>query len=119
MSSVSSTSPRVQLVPHGRNPSFDVGLSDADKELLSNTNFDSLDMASKDFEFDDIFTYHNPQKKLSKVVEVSTPTRERDWSSFSYSHYTAAAAARQKVNQTRPDIGAMYVKNQSDARRHS
>lgn len=75
-------------------------------------------MASRDFEFDDIFTYHNPQKKLPKVVEVTTPTRERDWSSFSYSHYPAAVAARQRANKSRPGIGEMYVKNQSDARRH-
>ncbi|KAL6241470.1 hypothetical protein RBB50_011734 [Rhinocladiella similis] len=110
--------PRVQLVPYTRTASFDVALSDAEREVLKNTNFDSMDLSSQDFEFEDIFTYDKPQKKLTKVVEVSRPNREhRDWSNFSFSHYSAAISARQKVNRQKSGIGELYMKNRRDAQK--
>ncbi|EHY52502.1 hypothetical protein HRR83_007008 [Exophiala dermatitidis] len=110
--------PKVQLVPYARSASFDVSLSDAERELLDKANFDALDMSSKDFDFEDIFTFDKPQKKLAKVVEVSRPTRDhRDWSNFSFSHYSAAVSARNKVNRSKTGIGELYLRNQFDARR--
>lgn len=113
-------SPKVQLVPYARSGSFDISLSDAERELLLKANFDALDLSSQDFDFEDIFTYDKPQKKLlPKVVEVSRPTRDyRDWSSFSFSHYSAAVSARNKVNRTKTAIGELYLKNKTDARKH-
>ncbi|RMZ91412.1 hypothetical protein DV736_g1358, partial [Chaetothyriales sp. CBS 134916] len=106
-------SPRVQLVPHSRTTSCDMPLSDADREVLRQAQFDRLDLSSQDFDFEDIFTYDKPQEKLTKVVEVSSPTRERDWSSFSFSHYKPALSARQKVNnRTKTRISEMYVRSQ-------
>ncbi|EXJ81231.1 hypothetical protein A1O3_07521 [Capronia epimyces CBS 606.96] len=111
--------PKVQLVPYARSASFEVSFSDAERELLDKANFDALDMSSQDFDFEDIFTFDKPQKKLTKVVEVSRPTRDhRDWSNFSFSHYSAAMSARNKVNKPKPGIGELYVKNQFDARKH-
>ncbi|KIW96427.1 uncharacterized protein Z519_03496 [Cladophialophora bantiana CBS 173.52] len=114
-------SPKVQLVPYARTASFDISLSETERELLdkASTNFDALDLSSKDFDFEDIFTYDKPQKKLTKgVVEVSRPTRDyRDWSSFSFSHYSAAMSARQKVNKAKSGIGELYLKNKSDAQK--
>jgi hypothetical protein len=110
--------PRVQLVPYARSASFDISFSDAERELVDKANFDSLDLSSQDFDFEDIFTYDKPQKKLTKVVEVSTPTRNhRDWSNFSFSHYSAAMNARSKVNKPRTGIGELYVKNKLDAQK--
>ncbi|EXJ95908.1 hypothetical protein A1O1_01033 [Capronia coronata CBS 617.96] len=110
--------PKVQLVPYARSASFDVSFSDAERELLDKANFDALDMSSQDFDFEDIFTFDRPQKKLTKVVEVSRPTKDhRDWSNFSFSHYSAAINARNKVNKTRPGIGELYMRNQSAARK--
>lgn len=109
------TTPRIQLLPHSRTSSYDGSLSPSDLELLANTNFDAKDMSSKDFDFEDVFTYDKPQKKLKSVVEVSTATR--DWSSFSFSHYQLATSVRPKVNRTKSSAGEMYMKNQSDARR--
>ncbi|KAK5954229.1 hypothetical protein OHC33_004802 [Knufia fluminis] len=90
-------------------------MSPSDIELLANTSFDAKDISSKDFDFEDVFTYDKPQRKLKSVVEVSSPTR--DWSNFSFSHYESAVAMRQKFNRTRSTVGAMYVKNQGDARK--
>ena len=108
-------SPRVQLLPHSRTPSYDASFSPSDIELLANTSFDSKDVSSKDFDFEDVFTYDKPQRKLKSVVEVSSPTR--DWSSFSSSHYQSAVAMRQKYNRTRSTAGEKYMKNQGDARK--
>lgn len=72
-------------------------------------------MSSKDFDFEDVFTYDKPQRKLKSVVEVSSPTR--DWSNFSFSHYQSAVSMRPKVNSRKTSAGEMYVKNQGDARR--
>lgn len=108
-------SPRVQLLPHSRTSSYDAAMSPSDIELLANTSFDAKDISSKDFDFEDVFTYDKPQRKLKSVVEVSSPTR--DWSSFSSSHYESAVAMRQKFNRTRSTVGEMYVKNQGDARK--
>jgi hypothetical protein len=106
------------LVPYARTASFDISLSEADRVLVDEaaTKFDALDLSSKDFDFDEIFTYDKPQRKLTKgVVEVSSPTRtQRDWSSFSFSHYSAAMNARNKVNhKVKPSIGELYVKNKT------
>jgi len=110
--------PKVQLVPYARTVSFDVAFSDAERQLLNDANFDALDLSSQDFDFEDVFTYDRPQKKLSKVVEVSRPTRDhRDWSNFSYSHYTAAMTARNRVNKPKIGIGELYMKNKADARK--
>lgn len=110
------TSPRVQLLPRSRTSSYDIPLSPSDIELLENTSFDSQDLSSKDFDFEEVFTYDKPQKKLRSVVEVSSPTR--DWSNFSFSHYPSAVSMRQKVNRNKSSTtGEMYMKNQSDARR--
>ncbi|KAJ9608427.1 hypothetical protein H2200_007415 [Cladophialophora chaetospira] len=109
-----SNSPRVQLVPYARTASFDISLSETERRLVDDAAFDTLDLSSKDFDFDEIFTYDKPQRKLARgVVEVSSPTRtHRDWSSFSYSHYSAALSARHKVNaKAKPTIGEMYVRN--------
>lgn len=38
-------------------------------------HFDAMDVSSQDFDFDDIFTYDNPQRKLPRVVEVSITAR--------------------------------------------
>lgn len=111
--------PRVQLVPYARTASFDVSFSDAERELLSKANFDALDLSSQDFDFEDVFTYDKPQKKLTKVVEVSRPTRDhRDWSNFSFSHYTAAMSARNRVIKPKTGIGELYMKNKADARKY-
>ncbi|KAK5558340.1 hypothetical protein LTR46_003589 [Exophiala xenobiotica] len=112
--------PKVQLVPYARTASFDVAFSDVERELLRNTNFDALDLSSQDFEFEDIFTYDKPQKKLTKVVEVSRPTREyRDWSNFSFSHYSDAVSARNKVNgRQKSGIGELYMKNRVEAKKY-
>jgi hypothetical protein len=105
-------------VPYARTASFDISFSDAERELMNKANFDALDLSSQDFDFEDIFTYDKPQKKLTKVVEVSSPTRDhRDWSNFSFSHYSAAVNARNKVNK-RTGIGELYVKNRADARKY-
>ena len=106
-------SPKVQLVPHSRTASFDVALTNAERLLLDQTNFDHSDLSSQDFDFEDIFTYDRPQKKLPKVVEVTTVARQRDWSNFSFSYYTVAMAARAKANRNRSGgISDKYLKNQ-------
>lgn len=113
----SLTSPRVQLVPHSRTSSYEGSLSPSDIELLANTNFDAEDMSSRDFDFDDVFTYDKPQKKLKSIVEVSS---SRDWSHFTFSHYppstSTSTSTRQKYNRSR-STAEMYMKNQGDARR--
>jgi hypothetical protein len=107
-------SPKVQVVPHARTISYDMPLSPTDRKLLDKATFDDLDLSSQDFDFEDIFTYDKPQKRLSRVVEVSSFGRERDWSSFSFSHYSPALSARQKVNnRSKASVQEMYVKNQT------
>ncbi|KIW20018.1 hypothetical protein PV08_00593 [Exophiala spinifera] len=70
-------SPKVQLVRHAPNASFNIRLSALEQTLLDNTRFDDLDVSSQDFDFEDIFTYNKPKQKLCKVVEVSLPARTR------------------------------------------
>lgn len=107
----SSTSARVQLIPHARHPSYDAALSPSDIDLLDNTNFDSKDMSSKDFDFEDVFTYDKPQRKLKSVVEVSSPTR--DWSNYSFTHYQSAVNVRQKYHRSRSSNGELMMKSKS------
>jgi len=114
-SSPTLVSPRVQLLPHSRTPSYDASFSPSDIELLANTSFDSKDVSSKDFDFEDVFTYDKPQRKLRSVVEVSSPTR--NWSSLPSSQYQQAAAMRQKFNRGRSTAGEKHVKNQGDGRK--
>lgn len=123
----------IQLIPHSRTPAyFDQPLTLSEQELVAETErrFDDLDLSSQDFDFDDVFTFDRPQRKIPRVVEVSTPTRERgpsqrDWSNFSFSHYGAAANTRVKGHQYRMKpglagmqrelglgIGAAYLRNQ-------
>lgn len=109
----SLTSPRVQLVPHSRTSSYEGSLSPSDIELLANTNFDSEDISSRDFDFDDVFTYDKPQKKLKSIVEVSST---RDWSHFTLSSYHPSGSTRQRYNRSR-STAEMYLKNQGDARK--
>lgn len=99
-SPTSDASHRVQLIPHSRTLSHDGSLSPADVDILSNTSFDTRDVSSKDFDFEEVFTYDKPQRKLKSVVEVSSPTR--DWSNYSFSHYKSALVVRQKVNKSKP-----------------
>lgn len=113
-SSPTLAAPRVQLVPHSRTSSYDGSLSPADIELLANTNFDSKDMSSRDFDFEDVFTYDKPQRKLKSVVEVSSPSR--DLSSSSFSHYSPIVS-KPKYNRKRSTASEMYMKNNGDARR--
>lgn len=111
----SLTNPRVQLVPHARTFSYDGSLSPSDIELLTNTSFDAKDMSSRDFDFDDVFTYDKPQKKLKSVVEVSST---RDWSQSGSSSYSQpSAVTRPKHSRARSTVGELYKKNRSDARR--
>lgn len=114
--SSSLTNPRVQLVPHARTFSYDGSLSPSDIELLTNTSFDAKDMSSKDFDFDDVFTYDKPQKKLKSVVEVSST---RDWSQSGSSHYSSSSAVttRSKHSRGRSTAGELYKKNRSDVRK--
>jgi hypothetical protein len=102
----------VQLIPHAGTATFDGALTESQRAHLDNFNFDQLDLSSKDFDFEDIFTYDKPQRKLPRVVEVTPAPRQRDWSNFSFSHYTASMAARAKVNRSKSDISEMYLKNQ-------
>lgn len=124
-----TVSPKVQLIPYARSASSQTSFSEDERELLDKASFDALDLSSQDFDFEDIFTYDKPQKKLAKVVEVSRPTRShRDWSNFSFSHYPAAVHARAKVNaKVKPgaghssgtgiSVGEAYVKNGMSARK--
>lgn len=114
---------RVQLIPHGRASSHDSYLSDLDKETISATYFDSKDISSKDFDFDDIFTYDRPQQKLNRVVEVSschrTPSNtQRDWSNIPPYCHGAAVPPRYKVShKSKGSMGDVYVKNAVEARK--
>jgi hypothetical protein len=99
-------------VPHARQLSFDIALSDAERLLVDKTNFKEDDLSSKDFDFEEIFTFDKPQRKLPRVVEVTTLPRERDWSNFSFSHYPAASNVRTKVNRQKSNVAEMYLKNQ-------
>jgi hypothetical protein len=111
-SSPSRSSPKVQLIPHARTASFETTLTEAERDLLDQTNFDDEDLSSQDFDFEDIFTYDKPQRRLPKVVEVTTRTSQRDWSNFSFSHYSARTATRPKVNRSKSGVSEMYLKNQ-------
>lgn len=123
----------IQLVPHSRTPTyFDQPLTPSEQKLVEDTerHFDDLDLSSQDFDFDDVFTFDRPHRKIPRVVEVSTPSRERvpsqrDWSNFSFSHYGVATNARAKGHQHRMKpgiagmqrelglgIGAAYLRNQ-------
>lgn len=114
------SNPRVQLVPHSRHPSYDASLSPSDLDLLSKTNFDAKDMSSKDFDFEDVFTYDKPQRKLKSVIEVQMSSPSREWSNFSFSHYPSAVSFRQKVNnRTRSNAAEMLMKNQDLMRKKS
>jgi hypothetical protein len=64
------------------------------RELLKKTTFDTFDISSRDFDFEEVFIFDEPQKKLTSVVEVSIPARERDGSNFSFSYYASGVAAR-------------------------
>lgn len=111
----SLSSPRVQLVPHARTLSYDGSLSPSDMELLAKTSFDAKDMSSQDFDFDDVFTYDKPQKKLKSIVEVSST---RDWSQSHYQHHpSSSTATKMKYNRGRTTGGELYKKNRSEARR--
>jgi hypothetical protein len=89
--------PRVQLVPYAP-ASFSLSLTDLERELVNNTKFDAVDLASSDLEFEDIFTYGKPQQKLARVVEVSLPTRHRRKSSKpSGGYYDTGTRTRDEI----------------------
>lgn len=89
--------PKVQLVPYAP-ASFSPSLTDFERELVNNTKFDALDMASSDLEFEDIFTYGKPQQKLARVVEVSLPARRgRKSSKHSGGYCDDVTRARDKI----------------------
>jgi hypothetical protein len=111
-SSPSRSSPKVQLIPHARTASFETTLTDAERDRLDQTNFDDEDLSSQDFDFEDIFTYDKPQRRLPKVIEVTTRTSQRDWSNFSFSHYSARTGTRPKPNRSKSGVSEMYLKNQ-------
>jgi len=106
------TNPRVQLVPHSRKPSHDGSLSPEDNKLLANTYFDSKDVSSKDFDFEDVFTYDKPQRKLKSVIEVSPSSR--DWTSYPFPHRQTSFTAMHKPNRQKSTSGELYLKNKSD-----
>lgn len=108
-----TTSPKVQLIPHSRTLSYDNTLLQSEKELLANTNFDDKDLSSQDFEFEEVFTYDRPQKKLNPVVEVST----RAASSFSDSYFKPPAGPRQQVYKTKSTVGELYMRNHHASRK--
>ena len=98
--SYTHVAPKLQLVPHARTGSHDAAFSTTELELLKHMSFSDQDVSSMDFSFDEIFTFDKPQQRLSRVVEVSTPSRERDWSSFSFSHnHLAVRTTRHKSHK--------------------
>jgi hypothetical protein len=91
--------PRVQLVPYGHNSGLDPGLSGIERDLIDNTKFSALDLASQDLDFEEIFTYGKPQKKLTRVVEVTLSKRDdRKSPKYSYAHYGAASRTTDNVH---------------------
>jgi hypothetical protein len=74
--------------------SFDSSLSDTERVALQKATIDASSASSEDFDFEDIFIYDEPQKKLTNVTEVTTPAGGREWSNFSFSHYAPGMAAR-------------------------
>jgi len=109
------SSPRVQLLPHSRTPSYDASFSPEDIELLANTSFDARDISSKDFDFEDVFTYDKPQRKLKSVVEVSSPAR--DCTAFSSSNGQPEVVMRQKFSRTRSRVGEKNMKTQGNVQK--
>lgn len=103
----------VQLIPFTRSVSLDASFTSADLDLLKRLSFNDQDLSSQDFAFDDVFTYDKPQRRLPQVTEVTVSTRERDWSSFTFPHYSAAVAQRAKVNRSKSTTGGAYLKNKT------
>jgi hypothetical protein len=90
---------RVQLVPYGHNSGLHPSLSGIERDLIDNTTFDALDLASQDLDFEEIFTYGKPQKKLARVVEVTLSKRDnRKSSSSSPAHYGAPSRTTDNVH---------------------
>ena len=112
-SSQGSLSLTAKVAPYARTISYKMPLSNIERESLRGANVDNQDPSAQDFDFEDLFTYDLPQKRLTKGLQVSSPTRERDWSNFSFSHYTPALSARQRVNdKSKSSISEMYLRNQ-------
>lgn len=83
------SSSRVQLVAYAPVSSLSPLSTCVEKELVMNAKFDAKDMASQDLDFEDLFTYDKPQKKLVRVVEVTVPTKDAARPpNFSYSYYS-------------------------------
>lgn len=111
------TSPRVQLVPHVHKMSYDSSLTQSEKKILDGTSFDAMDLSSKDFDFDDIFTYSNPQKRLGSVVEAQSSSRERERTILLLSQHIPTPAIKQKSNRRSSGFADVYVKKKGDARK--
>jgi hypothetical protein len=91
--------PRVHLMPHRGASSFGSSRSDTERERLQKTTTDASDASSGDFDFEDIFIYDEPQKKVTNVDEVMGPARGREWSDFSFSRYASGTAARHEMTK--------------------
>jgi len=114
--------PRVHLIPRAPTSGFGCSLSDTERKLLKETTFDAFDISSRDFDFEEIFIFDEPQKKLTSVVEVSSPTGEQDRSNFSFSYYASAVAAKNEMSKqegatTRASRGIGNLKEKSMLRR--
>lgn len=76
-------------------------------------------MSSKDFDFEDVFTYDKPQRKLKSVIEVQMTSPSKEWANYGFSHYPSAVNMRQKVNsqRTRSNAAELLMKNQMSVRK--
>lgn len=113
----SNTSPRVQLVPYVHKMSYDSSLTQSEKEILDNTDFDASDLSSKDFDFDEIFTYDKPQKRLVSVIEAQSSSRDRGQAAQSLLQHIPTPSVKQKSNRRSSGVADVYVKKKSDARK--
>jgi len=82
----------VLRVPTSNN--FGCSLCDTESDLTKAT-FDAFDISSRDFDFEEIFIFN--EKKLTGVIEASSPTQEQDQSSFSFSYYASAMTVRNEA----------------------
>jgi hypothetical protein len=83
-------------------------------------------VSAQDFDFDELFTYDKPQEKLSRVMEVSLPSRSttprvplrRERIDFSFSHYNNGGNLNWKGKRARiGGLGELYVRNQVEAKK--
>jgi len=105
---------RVHLTPRAGKSNFGSSLSDTEREPQKTTS-DASDVSLRDFDFEEIFIFDEPQKKLTSVVEVSIPAWERDWSNFSFSYYATGVAARNEMSKYEgATTRVIYMRNKSN-----